>query len=160
MSGYAESVGESSIVGAVMISAAMMGNITAKFLVGVLSDCIGAVKSAFVLIGAFTIGISLLCLFQNLEFMLLGGSFVLGTSYACALMLSNITFEIYGTKQYGEAFSILTIILNIGGSIAIAIVGYGYDIFGTYSVIMCSGIVMSVLSVLLLFKISKKIKLL
>lgn len=139
-----------------MISAAMVGNITEKFLVGVLSDCFGAFKSAFILIIAFLLGLFVLLLFPNQESMLLAGSFLLGTSYACALMLSNITFAIYGTKQYGEAFSMLTVILNIGGSIAIAIVGYGYDLFHTYTVILWSGIGMILLSILLLIGIIRK----
>lgn len=150
LAGYAESVGQSSATGAMMISAAMVGNITAKFVAGVLSDKLGAFRSAFILIFTFFVGLVGLVLVPSQESVLLAGSFLLGTSYACALMLSNLIFEIYGTEQYGAAYSLLMVILNVGGALAITVVGCAYDIFKSYSIILWVGSFISVISVVLL----------
>lgn len=154
LAGFAESIGQSSMIGALMLSVAMIGNIVAKFLVGLLCDYLGAFKSVYVLMTSFLIGLLFLNIFQGSKMSLLIGAFLLGTSYACALMISNITFALYGTEQYGKAFSILTVVLNIGGSLAIAIVGYGYDLFKTYSVIMWSGIGVTIFAMIVLMIIS------
>ena len=158
LAGIAEAAGQSSMVGALMISAAMVGNIFAKFAVGLLSDLLGAMNSAFILITAFLMGLFSLTFFADYEIILLVGSFLLGSSYACALMLSNVTFALYGTKQYGEVYSLLTVILNIGGALAITLVGMGYDIFHGYGVILFSGIAMTITAILLLAAIVVNMK--
>ncbi len=155
LAGYAESVGQGSAVGAVMLSAAMTGNIIAKFAVGVLGDLLGAFKSAGVLVLAFLAGLVLLVSAPGHQWALYAGSFLLGTSYACALMLSNLTFAIYGTKQYGEAYSVLAVILNIGGALSITAVGYGYDLFQSYFVVLYTGAVLAIAALILLLLITK-----
>lgn len=158
LAGYAESTGHGSMVGAMMISAAMIGNITAKFGVGTLSDLLGEFKSAFILIGTFLTGMLLLIFCPGQEFMLYIGSCLFGATYACAIMLSNVTFAIYGTGQYGEAYSFLAVILNLGGALAIAAVGYVYDFFQSYNVILWSGLIMILVSLALLIIIQYKMK--
>lgn len=156
LAGYAEAAGHGSMVGAMMISAAMVGNIIAKFGVGTLSDLLGAFKSAFILIGTFLIGTLILIFCPGQAFMLYIGSCLFGATYACAIMLSNVTFAIYGTGQYGEAYSFLAVVLNLGGALAIAAVGYVYDFFQSYSVILWSGLIMILVSLVLLAMIQVK----
>ncbi|MCR4634455.1 MAG: MFS transporter, partial [Erysipelotrichaceae bacterium] len=120
LSGYGESLGYLSSQGAFMISVAMIGNISGKFLVGFLSDRIGELKSGLVLVSSFALGLILLFL-HNGYLMLLIGSLLLGFSYACAVMLSNVTFAVYGNVQYGDAYGLLTLIINIGGALSVAL---------------------------------------
>ncbi len=157
LSGYGESLGFGSSQGAFLISMAMIGNISGKFLVGFLSDRIGELKSGLVLVSSFALGLILLFL-HNGYLMLLIGSLLLGFSYACAVMLSNVTFAVYGNVQYGDAYGLLTLIINIGGALSVALVGYAYDFFHSYRLILISGIVMCIIVILCFIILERRLK--
>ena len=156
-SGYGESLGFQSSQGAFMISMAMIGNISGKFLVGLLADRIGELRSGLVLVSSFALGLILLFLSKG-YLMLLIGSLLLGFSYACAVMLSNVTFAVYGNSQYSNAYGLLTLIINIGGALSVALVGYAYDFFHSYRLILISGIVMCIIVILCFIILERKLK--
>ena len=150
LSGYVVSAGQGSAAGSWMISAAMVGNIAAKFLVGVICDKIGEFKGAGILLLAILSGIvCLVCLPGSLPAMFLGSA-LLGCSYACALMLSILTFSLYGTRQYGKVYSYITVILNTGGALAISVIGYAYDFLGEYLPILLAALIFTVMAFCLL----------
>ena len=157
LSGYGESLGLSSSQGAFMISVAMIGNISGKFLVGFMADRIGEIRSGIVLVSGFLFGL-LLLVFGKSYILLLIGSLFLGTSYASAVMLSNVTFAIYGNRQYGDAYAMLTLIINIGGAIAVALIGYAYDLSGSYKAILLTAILMCLIVLVSFLKIKKEVK--
>lgn len=158
LSGYAETIGYASEVGALLISSAMVGNIGGKFIVGLLSDMIGEINAGISLIFLFIVGMTLLYVFNTNMICLYVGALLLGMSYASAVMLSNIVFALYGNKQYGDAYALLTIVINTGGALAVALIGYGYDYFKSYDLIFMTGIIIGIIALSLLLLISKEVK--
>ena len=156
LSGYGESIGHDSSIGSLMISMAMIGNIMGKFMIGMLSDLIGALRSGFVLILIFMSG-SLFLLVGNNLFWLLAGSLLLGTSYASAVMLSNVAFAVYGSKQYNDAYALITIVINIAGAFSVALIGYAYDFCGSYRFVLAVIICISVIALLAIVWIKRKV---
>ncbi|MBR0420771.1 MAG: MFS transporter [Erysipelotrichaceae bacterium] len=156
LSGYGQSLGFSSAQGAMMISAAMIGNISGKFLSGILSDRIGAVKACIVLLIGFLTGLFILMNFQKEYLLMLVGSLLLGMSYAGAISLSNVCFSLYDSRDYGSAYSTLTIIINTSGAIAVSLIGYAYDVFSSYQPILILCLGMGIIALLCMIYINRK----
>jgi len=113
LSGYGESLGFSISQGSWMISMSMIGNIGGKFLTGYLSDRVGEIKAGIILAAGFCFGLLLLGIGSS-YYVLLAGSLLLGMSYSSAVMLSNVSFAIYGNRQYGDAYAFLTVVIKCG----------------------------------------------
>ena len=133
LSGMAESIGAGSQVGAAMISAVMVGNILSKFLSGILADKIGTYKAFGMMFLVAIAGCVLMQLVTGTGLLLLA-AFLFGTIYAVsAVGLPSIVRHVYGNRQYGHAFSILSMVSVIAPSVAMVLIGYLYDLTGGYS---------------------------
>lgn len=136
LSGYAESIGIGSSLGAAMISAVMLGNILSKFTSGVLADKIGVYK-AFSIMFLITLGGCILLQLTHTSGVLLIASFLFGAIYASsAVGLPSIVRHIYGDKQYGEAYSIIAMISVVAPSLSMVLIGWLYDVTGNYQIVM------------------------
>lgn len=141
LSGMAESIGMGSQVGATMISAVMIGNILSKFLSGFLADKIGTYKAFGLMFFFAIIGCIMMQLVTETMSILLA-AFLFGAIYAVsAVGLPSIVRHIYGNRQYGHAFSVLSMISVIAPSVAMVLIGYLYDLTGGYqlSIRICTG---------------------
>jgi len=149
LSGIAESFQVGSETGALMISAAMLGNIASKFCSGVLSDKIGVYK-AFTIMYLISLGGLVLLWFSRQSMMLLLASFLFGALYAaCAVGQPMIVRQIYGDKQYTDAYAIISMIAVITPSLFISFVGWLYDIFGNYTAVFALFVAFEILALLL-----------
>lgn len=136
LSGYAESIQAGSEVGALMISAVMVGNILSKFCSGILSDKIGVYRGFSLMFGIALAGLLLLWLGSGTG-VLLVASFLFGAIYAAsAVGLPAIVRHIYGDKQYGQAYAIISIISVVAPSLTMTAIGALYDATGHYTVVL------------------------
>lgn len=130
--GFAESLGYSSQIGAMMVSAGMVGNILSKLLMGTLSDRIGAVKVTMIMLAVNSVSMILLIV-QFSAAILLAAAFLYGAAYSVsAVGVTLLTRHFFGVENYGKAYPVISFALNFGGAFALSLVGYIYDFTGSY----------------------------
>ena len=130
--GYALSVGYDGVLGALLVSSGMVGNILFKLLIGILSDMMGTVKSVLILMFIVLIGIILMLMGRN-ELVLISGAFMFGASYAIAAVgLALLTKYFFTVEMYSRVYPSVAFATNFGSAIAMSLVGYIYDFFGSY----------------------------
>lgn len=136
LSGYAESIGAGGQLGAVLISAVMGGNILSKFLSGALSDRIGVFRAFSLMFLISTLGLVGLQTLSG-EPALLMSAFLFGAIYAAsAVGLPAIVRQIYGNSQYGQAFSVISMVSVIAPSVSMTLIGGLYDMVGNYRAVL------------------------
>ena len=134
MSGYTESIGLGTATGVLMLSASMVGNITFKLLMGVLSDIIGPIKAVLAFISVGLVGLIVILLARQAALMLVG-AFCFGAVYSVVTVgNAAIARLVYGRKQYGSAYSLLSMNGTISSAISITAIGTIYDVTQSYSV--------------------------
>lgn len=139
MSGMATSIHLSATLGATMMSAAMLGNIVSKLLIGVLSDRFGPIKAC-----VFMIFINILSLFglglgmiEKSVQILLFSSFTFGSIYAVgAVGIPLLTRYFFGQENFGSVYSVIAFLTNVGSSLSLTLIGYFYDFMGTYMTVL------------------------
>lgn len=134
MSGYTESIGLGTATGVLMLSASMVGNITFKLLMGVLSDIIGPIKAVLAFITVGLVGLIVILLARQAALMLVG-AFCFGAVYSVVTVgNAAIARLVYGKKQYGSAYSLLSMNGTVSSAISITAIGTIYDVTQSYSV--------------------------
>lgn len=130
--GYATTLGYNASLGALLVSAGMIGNILFKLLIGVLSDKIGVIKAVITLMCIVLGGVVLLLV--NLgDMALILGSFMFGASYAIgAVGMALLTKYFFGVEMYAKVYPSVSFAINMGSAFAFSLVGYIYDFFGSY----------------------------
>lgn len=131
--GYGKSLGYSSSLSALLLSAGMIGNVVFKLVIGALSDWLGAMKATVMMIFAVMIGIVLLIIGNSNIYLLLIGAFLFGSSYALgAVSLPLLTKYFFQVENYAKAFPSVSFASNLGAAVSLSMVGYIYDFFGSY----------------------------
>lgn len=152
--GYAASAGMPAL-GATLLSFAMIGNITSKFIMGVLTDRVGAVRSFIVMVTSSAIGLALILLGPSPVFKL-AGAVLYGAIQACGSVgIPLVTRSLFGARAYNAAIPVVTFTANIGYSALMMGVGYIYDSTRSYSAAFLLGfgmIAMIFLSLVLAIK--------
>lgn len=157
---FAGTVGLASIA-AFLSSAVMIGNIVGKLGLGWLNDKLGTRNSTLaglsVVIAAF-----LLLLSAGLgAAVALVGAFLYGVVMSMvSVSVPLVVRKAFGSKDYSQIFSYITMGTSLIGSIGISIIAFMYDAFGSYSPSFLVGISACVLSgILLIMGLSKAEKL-
>ncbi|MCD8028991.1 MAG: hypothetical protein LUF02_10130 [Erysipelotrichaceae bacterium] len=128
---YALSIGFTSTLGSLMLSATM----------------IGIVKSVFTMIAINMIALVMFMLFKT-EYTLLIAAFLFGAIYSvCAVGLAIMTRVFFGTENYSTAYSNITFASNFVGAFAVTIIGYIYDFTASYSLIFVICLVITILTI-------------
>ena len=121
--------GYGSMVGALMVSCSMAGNVAGKLLLGQLYDRFGlrmALAAGTVVTGAGY----LLLLINSIPARIIGAT-LYGFSMATSTVMIPITIrDVYGSRDYGELLSYSSMVSTLGTSINMAIIGYMVDGFG------------------------------
>lgn len=150
--GFADSVGLGAEVGAVMVSAGMIGNIVSKLLLGSLSDKIGSFYSCSIMIGISLL--ALLCLsFLPIQVPVLAwvAAFFFGAVYSISgVGFSLMTRQVFGMERYASAYSILAVLMNVGAAVAMTLIGSVYDICGSYFPALLGAMLLQVASLALI----------
>ncbi len=144
--GYAETINLAN-AGSLMVSAGMIGNITFKVIIGILSDKIGAVKASIIMMCLTIAGLVTVLLGQN-TLMLVVGAFIFGSCYSVgAVAASLLVVEFFGLKYYDTVYPVVNFINNAGAAVSLSIIGFIYDLFNSYKIAIILCIVMLIISI-------------
>lgn len=132
---YTKTLGQSSSVGALMVSSAMVGNVIFKLVIGWLSDRFGQYKAVLSMFSISFISLVLLNLLANtLPWVLILIAFMYGSIYAVAAVgIPLLTKFAYPGSQSAQTYAYLSPFVSIGSALTIYILGFFYDTFNNYS---------------------------
>lgn len=148
-----EQMGLGAMVGAGMISAAMIGNVAAKLAIGVLSDRAGVYRASMTMMGLALLGLLLIlfsCFFSPFLYL---GAFLFGIIYSVSSVgMSLIARHIYGTKGYGKAYAAVSAIGCGAAALALTILGIVSDITNSAYLVVGFVLLLSIAGTGLLYR--------
>ncbi len=154
--GFAETVGHSATTGAVLASAAMVGNVCFKLIIGVISDSFGTMKASVMMIGINVMGIIVL-LTASSPVLLVIGAFLFGSLFSVGSAgVALLTKQIFGMKNYARTYPLIALVGGAGVAIGIALIGYIYDFTGSFTNTFIVALITHGISMLLLAVIVKQ----
>ena len=132
---YAESVNMPTAIGGTLVSIALTGNIVGKLAVGTFADKFG-IKQVIVT-GTIIVALGLLLLLisrGNLILIIIGA-----VLYGVNAALFNVgtpllTRAVFGDKDFSTLFSYMSVGQNFVGAFGISIIGFIYDVSGSFTV--------------------------
>ena len=133
--GFAENVGLGATAGAAMVSACMIGNLTSKLFIGILSDWLKPIRACVLMLGACLLGVLALLVFGANSLMLsLAGSYLVGYVYSvCSVGMPLVTKYVFGLEQFAVMYPRITIMVSIGSALALTVIGFIYDFTHSYT---------------------------
>lgn len=156
--GYTQSIGYSTSLGAMLLSAAMCGNVISKLIIGVMSDKVGEIKASITMMIANIVGIVLLMTSQ-ISIVLLVGAFLFGSIYSVgAVGLPLLTKYFFGANNYSRVFPIISFLSNFGAAFALSVIGYIYDFTNSYRYAFILGIGINIICLVLITIVIKENK--
>ena len=144
--------GFSAAIGALMISACMVGNIVFKLIIGAISDAFGIITAVVVMASGVIVGLVLLLIAQSNVVVLVGSLFV-GAVYSMASVGISLTVKhIYSAMEFPKVFPMVNFIGSIGGAVAVSLYGFSYDLSGGYtlSLVVSIGVMILVIGLILI----------
>lgn len=154
----AEAAGLSAQVGAMMVSAGMVGNIISKLAIGILSDHKGPffANGCMLLVNGLSMGVMLL-LSPVLPAVAIGAAFFYGAVYSVgAAGIPLLTRGVFGPEQYTAAYSIVSVFSNIGSASALTIIGLVYDLTGSCVPVLLGAIAIQAANLAMLVFLSRQ----
>lgn len=156
--GYAEELGFTASVGALMVTCCMIGNISSKLLLGVLCDTLGAVKGCMIMF-ASVIGSLALFLFAPsdsswlplLAAILFGAVFSLG-----GIGQSQLIRMVYGPEKFAAVYAFASVFPYIGTALMNTSFGYIYDFTGSYRGALMLSLGMALTATVIMIIITRK----
>ncbi len=136
-----------AMLGATMVSAAAVGNVVGKILLGTLSDIIGAMWAMVVYACVVLVGFLLMAfmLGDNQIPMLVAG-FCIGTADAMmSVGLPLVTRQCFGDRCYSTIYSYMNMAIAFLGGLGATFVALVYNFVGTYNAAYAFGIAFAVL---------------
>ncbi len=139
ISGYAVSLGFSTEFGAMLLSLIMIGNISTKLVLGIISDRAGAFPACILMI--LTNILSLYLFFwgaiAHSHFMLIIGAFLFGSIYAVsAVGVAILARETFGLDRYQTVYPKISFLVSSGSAMSLPLIGYIYDFTGSYTPVL------------------------
>lgn len=134
-SGIAESYNMAA-TGALMVSAAMIANTGGKILLGTLIDRLGARVSVSLYAIIVAIGAVLIVISRN-SFILVAAAAMYGMCYSMGTVsTAMLAREMFGSAKYSRVYPRLSMTTTVSNAIFTSVVGFLYDITGTYTTII------------------------
>lgn len=154
--GFAESINFSSQVGAWMLSAVMIGNITFKLVLGALSDMIGIVKASLVIIIIHLISTFCLVFIRNTPGLIFS-AWLFGAMFSItAVSLPLLTAHFFGKNQTMYVYPIFSFAASSGRSVSTTLIGYIFDFTGGYLLAFYIAIAFHLINIVLIILGEKK----
>ena len=128
-------------MGALLLSATMVGNVVSKFALGAIADKIGAFRACVCSLVTTLVGLLLILLNLGGQTSLLVSGFLYGTSFSIgSLGISLLTRYIFGDDQYAEAYSTISLVTSLASALGVTAAGLAYDLTGSYAAPIIAGI--------------------
>lgn len=148
-----------AMLGATMVSAASIGNVLSKVLFGFVSDKLGISATFLGFTVAILVAFVLWAFFPDGEAILLVGAFLFGFNAA----LANVGFPLlaralFGDREYGPIYSTIASANALIGGVSATIIGYVYQLSGSYEPALIGSIVVVVVFGACYIAISGKVK--
>ena len=141
MASLAQDYGYSAQVGALLLSASMVGNVVSKFALGAIADRIGAFRACVCSLVTTLAGLVLILLNLGGQASLLASGFLYGTSFSIgSLGISLLTRYIFGDSQYADAYSTISLVTSVASALGVTAAGLAYDVTGSYAAPIVAGI--------------------
>lgn len=155
---YALTLGLTSSIGAMMLSASMIGNIISKLVIGFLSDRIGIMKASTIILIVNGIASLLLITFTNVNALIVGAA-LFGSIFSIgAVGIALLTKEFFGTKRYSKVYPMVSFMTSISSAASLTLVGYIYDFTNSYRYAFLMAITFVILGLILLIFVRKTSK--
>lgn len=150
--GMAENWGYGARIGAAMISACMVGNVSGKLLIGVISDRIGIYRACLSMLTIHILAMTgLLVLAPKSMYLALAAAFLYASMYAVgATGAPLLTRKLFGTERYAAAYSKVSTCLHIGDAVSLTGIGMLFDLTGGYTVAILIAVGIDIFNMLLL----------
>lgn len=140
--------GFSASIGALMISACMIGNIVFKLLIGILSDMKGPRLAVIAAASIIILGLSSIYIGGNIPLLIIG-SFLFGGVYSVtSLGITLITKQVFTPRAFIKVFPTINFVANLGAAFAVSLYGYSYDFSGSYNPAIIFSIIASVIVII------------
>ena len=161
LAAYGASIGLAATVAALLSSLSMIGNVAIKVVLGLINDKFGGMKMIYFNLGLTIASLVLLRLgVNNMPLLftgaLLAGNFLTISSVAMPLLVHTV----YGSRDYTRIFVLLSVSMNLIMSFGQPLIGYTYDVTGSYALSQNLGMVLVVITAALTYlayKSSRKI---
>lgn len=156
--GFGESIGLSATTASLMLSASMIGNISSKLIIGILSDKLGAIKAVLVMMITNMIAAICMIILPKGIFVIIF-AFMFGSIYSIgAVGIALLTRYFFGENNYAKAYSIVSFGTNLGGAFSMSLFGFIYDLFKSYTNAFILTVIFSLLNFGLLYILSQQKK--
>lgn len=156
--GYAEELGFSASVGALMVTCCMVGNISSKLILGVLCDTLGAVKGCLIMFSSVILAIVIflaapadMSALPLIAAALFGAVFSLG-----GIGQSQMIRLVYGPEKFASVYAFASVFPYIGTAIMNTAFGYVYDFSGSYHGALVISLCMAITALLIMLTITRK----
>jgi MFS family permease len=162
LTAYGVFIGHPATLASLLLSLSMIGNFTSKLVLGYLNDRFGGKVMIFTSLALTTA--SLLLLLGGAGYLpalmigsLLAGCFLSISSVATPLLIHTV----YGSRDYARIFVLLSLFQNLFVSFGPPIVGFMFDLSGSYNFPLIVGTITAVSAIcltLISIKTSKKLE--
>lgn len=141
MASLAQDYGYSAQVGALLLSASMVGNVVSKFALGAIADRIGAFRACVISLVTTLVGLLLILFNFGGQTALLVSGFLYGTCFSIgSLGISLLTRYIFGDDQYADAYSTISLVTSVASALGVTAAGLAFDVTGSYAAPIAAGI--------------------
>ena len=156
--GYAVTRGVEASIGSMMVSAAMIGNISFKLVSGWMSDKFGVFATSVIMI-ILCISSAVALLLGSGTFLLMFSAFGYGTIYAITSVITPlVTKAIYPGNEYNTIYPVITFTGAAVNAFATSLIGYSYDFTGSYDLALYIILGIQVVSTVMLLEVQRRRK--
>ena len=139
----------------------MIGNISTKLIIGIISDKFGPICASvmMIVVNMISLGMLMAGMPGSNTLILTVGSLVFGSVYAVgAVGLPLLTRHFFGQENYSQAYAKIGFLTSVGSSLSLTLIGYLYDFTGTYLYMLIFAMAFHIIDLLLLIVIKSKVK--
>ena len=133
---------------AVILSVAMISNVSFKFLHGTLADATSPYFSSILCTGIGFAGTLCMLLFHASAFMMMAGAFMYGAYFSVSQVGMSLLCQSIAKEKYGEIYSRITMFATIAYAVSLSVYGLIRDHVGSYLPSLILVLVMSTLAII------------
>ena len=141
LSTYAQSIGYTISVGAIMTSCCMVGNLLGKLIFGTLADRAGIYRAIRIYLTFLAASMGIFLLFARMLPILYVGTLFYGLAFSISTIAPSLLFlNLYGETRYKKNVGKAQSVSNIVFAVFSAAFPYAYDLTGSFNLVFVFGI--------------------